>query len=49
MHAGHFRTWVVRQRGKERGIRYIDRKSFEHFLDNIGEAAPVSNGRVQIS
>jgi hypothetical protein len=49
MHAGHFRTWVVRQRGKERGIRYIDRKSFEHFLDNIGEAARASNGRVQIS
>jgi Helix-turn-helix domain len=36
IHAGHFRTWVVRQRGKERGIRYIDRESFTRFLDNIG-------------
>jgi hypothetical protein len=39
MHAGHFRTWVVRQRGKERGIRYIDRESFEFFLNSIGQEA----------
>jgi hypothetical protein len=39
IHAGHFRTWVVRRRGKERGIRYIDWESFKRFLVNIGNEA----------
>jgi hypothetical protein len=30
-----FQTWNVRLRGKERGIRYIDRESFEKFLNSL--------------
>ena len=29
-----FESWVVKRRGFERGIRYIDRESFENFLQS---------------
>jgi len=32
-----FKSWVVKRRGFERGIRYIDRASFEEFLKSITE------------
>jgi hypothetical protein len=36
-----FKTWVVKRRGFERGIRYIDRISFEKFLKSQREDATV--------
>ena len=32
-----FKSWVVKRRGFERGLRYIDRASFEEFLKSITE------------
>jgi hypothetical protein len=34
-----FESWVVKRRGYERGIRYIDRESFENFLRSQREEA----------
>jgi Helix-turn-helix domain len=41
MHGKKFKTWNVKARGKERGIRYIDRSSFEAFLNSL---CPVEGG-----
>jgi excisionase family DNA binding protein len=32
IHENRFRTWVVTRRGFQRGLRFIDRASFEEFL-----------------
>jgi hypothetical protein len=34
---GCFKSWVVRRRGYERGIRYIDAKSFREWLNSQRE------------
>jgi hypothetical protein len=34
LHEGRFGTWVVKRRGYERGVRFIDRPSFEAFLQS---------------
>jgi predicted site-specific integrase-resolvase len=31
---GFFKSWVVKRRGFERGIHYIDKASFEAFLNS---------------
>jgi len=36
---GHFKSWTVTQRDKERGLRYIDAKSFRAFLASQMEEA----------
>lgn len=35
--AGYFESWVVPTRGLERGVRYVDAKSFLSFLDSQRE------------
>jgi transposase len=37
MGEGRFKTWVVTRRGFTRGVRYIDKASFEHFLQSQRE------------
>ena len=32
MAEGRFKTWMVTRRGFTRGVRYIDKTTFEHFL-----------------
>jgi hypothetical protein len=32
IHESRFRTWIVTRRGFQRGLRFIDRASFEEFL-----------------
>jgi transposase len=32
MGEGRFKTWVVTRRGFTRGVRYVDKPSFEEFL-----------------
>jgi excisionase family DNA binding protein len=32
IHENRFRTWIVTRRGFQRGLRFIDRASFEDFL-----------------
>ena len=39
-HEGRFKWWTVKRRGFERGIRYIDRASFENFLKSQREEIP---------
>jgi hypothetical protein len=34
---GRFKSWTVTRRGYERGIRYIDAKSFRDFLKSQRE------------
>jgi len=36
---GRFHSWVVKRRGRENGIRFIDRASFEAFLSAQREEA----------
>jgi len=31
---GRFGTWSVKQRGKERGLRFVDRRSFTAWLES---------------
>jgi hypothetical protein len=38
-----FETWVVKRRGFERGIRYIDKASFERFLKSQRDGCNLSN------
>jgi hypothetical protein len=37
---GWFKSWVVKRRGYERGIRYIDAKSFRDWLKSQREETP---------
>jgi excisionase family DNA binding protein len=32
IHENRFRSWIVTRRGFQRGLRFIDRASFEEFL-----------------
>ena len=40
LHEGRFKSWTVVRRGYERGVRYIDRTSFENFLKSQREEIP---------
>lgn len=37
---GRFKSWTVTRRGYERGIRYIDKTSFDEFLHSQKQALP---------
>jgi hypothetical protein len=41
MDEGRFKHWSVNPPGKNRGIRFIDRASFEKFLASMQEGAGV--------
>jgi excisionase family DNA binding protein len=40
LHEGRFKSWTVTRRGFERGVRYIDRSTFENFLKSQREEIP---------
>ena len=40
IHENRFKSWVVKRRGYERGIRYIDAKSFRAWLASQREELP---------
>ena len=41
LHEGRFGSWTVKRRGFERGVRYIDKSSFESFLKSQREEVSV--------
>jgi hypothetical protein len=41
LHDGCFKSCTIKRQGFERGIRYIEKPSFEHFLKSHFEEAPV--------
>jgi hypothetical protein len=45
IHEDRFQSWVSLRRGFERGIRYIDRKSFERFLQSQREEGLGDRGK----
>ena len=38
--SGYFKTWVVTRRSYTRGVRFIDRASFEKFLQSQRDQTP---------
>jgi Helix-turn-helix domain len=40
LHEERFKSWTVVRRGFERGVRYIDRATFEDFLKSQREEIP---------
>jgi excisionase family DNA binding protein len=40
IHENRFRTWIVTRRGFQRGLRFIDRASFEQFLQSQRDQTP---------